>query len=67
MKKVLAVTAGFIVSTIVYLLISTGVFKESYSNSAPPAVACGIGTGIMIALLFNKRRMQLIPIRVKKN
>jgi zinc transporter ZupT len=67
MKKVLAVTAGFIVSTVVYLLIATGLFKESYSKSTPAAVVCGIGTAVMIALLFNKKRMQLIPVRVKKN
>lgn len=67
MKKVLALTAGFVVSTGLYMLISTVLFNNSFYKSAAPSFVCGVGTMAIIALFFNKRKMQLIPIRVKKN
>ncbi|MEO6522022.1 MAG: hypothetical protein ABIN91_10120 [Mucilaginibacter sp.] len=67
MKKVLALTAGFVVSTSLYMLISTFLFENSLIKSIAPSFVCGVGTMAIIALFFNKRRMQLIPIKVKKN
>jgi hypothetical protein len=67
MKKVVALTLGFIVSSSLYILISTLLFNNSVEKSIPPAFTCGVGTMAIIALFFNKRRMQLIPIKVKKN
>jgi len=67
MKTVLALIAGFVVTSSVYLLITTLLFKESFSDELPPAVASGLGSVAIMILLLNRKRMQLIPIRVKKH
>lgn len=67
MKKVLALTLGFVVSSSLYILITTLFFNNSFSKSIAPAFVCGVGSMAIIALFFNRRKMQLIPIRVKKN
>lgn len=67
MKKVLALTVGFVISSSLYILISTLLFNNSVGRSIIPAFTCGVGTMAIIALFFNKKKMQLIPIRVKKN
>lgn len=67
MKKVMALTFGFIVSSSLYMLMSTLLFNNSVERSVPPAFTCGVGTMAIIALFFNKRKLQPIPVRAKKN
>ncbi|WP_147425604.1 hypothetical protein [Mucilaginibacter gracilis] len=66
MKKVLALTLGFVVSSSLYILVTTLLFDNSLLKSIAPAFVCGIGSMAIIALFFNRRKMQLIPVRSKR-
>jgi hypothetical protein len=66
MKKILALITGFVVSSTLYLLVTTVLFNKPLADEIPPAVVCGVGSMAIITLFFNRRRLQPIPVRVKR-